>query len=73
MRQRIPILLVFFAMFGFAWSKDLATPRDRLIVETLVRLERFDVSANDKWKGAVERYARSQRGEEGYFDLVEQF
>lgn len=73
MRQRIPLLLVFFAMFGFAWSKDLATPRDRLIVETLVRLERFDVSANDKWKGAVERYARSQRGEEGYFDLVEQF
>ena len=73
MRQRIPVLLVFFAMFGFAWSKDLATPRDRLIVETLVRLERFDVSANDKWKGAVERYARSQRGEEGYFDLVEQF
>ena len=73
MRQRIPVLLVFYAMFGFAWSKDLATPRDRLIVETLVRLERFDVSANDKWKGAVERYARSQRGEEGYFDLVEQF
>lgn len=42
-------------------------------METLIRLKRFDVSANEKWKGAVERTARSSRGEEGYFDLVEQF
>ncbi|MFP6901089.1 MAG: c-type cytochrome, partial [Opitutales bacterium] len=27
----------------------------------------------EKWKGAVERYARSLRGKEGYFELVEQF
>lgn len=54
-------------------AEEEATPRDRLIVETLTRLKRFDVSGNEKWKGAVERYARSQRGEEGYFELVEQF
>ena len=42
-------------------------------METLTRLERFDVSGNEKWKAAVERFARSQRGEEGYFELVEQF
>ena len=54
-------------------AEEEATPRDRLIVETLTRLKRFDVSGNEKWKGAVERYARSLRGEEGYFELVEQF
>jgi len=52
---------------------ETVTPKDRLIVETLIRLNRFDVSGNEKWKGAVQRYARSQRGEEGYFELVEQF
>ena len=54
-------------------AENEATPKDRLIVETLVRLKRFDVSGNEKWKGAVERTARSSRGEEGYFELVEQF
>ena len=28
---------------------------------------------NEKWKASVERFARTQRGEEGYFELVEQF
>ncbi len=63
--------LVLLACCMFA--EEEATPKDRLIVETLTRLKRFDVSGNEKWKGAVERYARSLRGEEGYFDLVEQF
>ncbi len=57
---------------GFLFAEEV-TPKDRLIVETLTRLKRFDVSGNEKWKGAVERFARSQREEEGYFELVEQF
>ena len=57
---------------GFLFAEEV-TPKDRLIVETLTRLKRFDVSGNEKWKGAVERFARSQRKEEGYFELVEQF
>jgi len=57
---------------GFLFAEEVG-PKDRLIVETLTRLKRFDVSGNEKWKGAVERFARSQRGEEGYFELVEQF
>ena len=69
-------LSVFLALsFPAFWSfsEQEATPKDRLIVETLVRLKRFDVSANEKWQGAVERTARSLRGAEGYFELVEQF
>ena len=64
------LLFLFFA--GFLFAEEIR-PKDRLIVETLIRLKRFDVSENEKWKAAVERYARSERGEEGYFELVEQF
>ena len=65
---------LLFALFvNIAFAEEEASPKDRLIVETLTRLERFDVSGNEKWKGAVERYARSLRGKEGYFELVDQF
>ncbi|MAN37778.1 MAG: hypothetical protein CMI21_09220, partial [Opitutae bacterium] len=60
------------AFTGILFAEEV-NPKDRLIVETLTRLNRFDVSGNEKWKGAVERFARAQRGEEGYFELVEQF
>ena len=73
MKNSLAIALVLgLNPFG-VFADDEATPKDRLIVETLTRLKRFDVSENDKWKGAVERTARSLRGEEGYFELVEQF
>ena len=64
--------LMPLAFMGILFAEEVS-PKDRLIVETLTRLNRFDVSGNEKWKGAVERFARSQRGEEGYFELVEQF
>jgi putative heme-binding domain-containing protein len=67
------VLLGLF-LFGFqVLSQEEASPRDRLIVESLVRLNRFDVSENEKWKGAVLRCACSLRSQEGYFELVEQF
>ena len=65
-------LFAFFASIGLAWAQE-ATPKDRLIVETLIRLKRFDVSENEKWKDAVQRYVRSQRSQDVYFELVEQF
>ena len=73
MRFKKALVLVFIASVGVVWAQEEATPKDRLIVETLVRLKRFDVSGNEKWKGAVQRYVQSQRGQEGYFELVEQF
>ena len=67
-------VLLGLLLFGFqVLSQEEASPRDRLIVESLVRLNRFDVSENEKWKGAVLRSARSLRSQEGYFELVEQF
>ena len=65
--------LLVILLFAGSLVGETVTPKDRLIVETLIRLNRFDISGNEKWKGAVQRYARSQRGEEGYFELVEQF
>ena len=65
---------LLFALFvNIAFAEEEASPKDRLIVETLTRLERYDVLGNEKWKGAVERCARSLRGKEGYFELVDQF
>ena len=73
----MPLSLYFVLglfLFGFpVFSQEEASPQDRLIVESLVRLNRFDVSENEKWKGAVLPCARSLRLQEGYFELVEQF
>ncbi len=65
----LPLLAMLFPVL----AEEGASSRDRLIVETLIRLKRFDVSGNEKWKDAVERVARSRRGDDGYFALVEQF
>ena len=73
MIKNILARLLFALFVNIAFAEEEASPKDRLIVETLTRLERFDVSGNEKWKGAVERYARSLRGKEGYFELVDQF
>ena len=48
-------------------------PRDRIIVETLIKLNKFDVQGNPKWKGAVLRYAESVRGSEEHLDIVRKF
>jgi len=73
MKLGVSVFLALSFPAFWSFSEEEATPKDRLIVETLTRLKRFDVSGNEKWKGAVERYTRSLRGEEGYFELVEQF
>ena len=52
---------------GFLFAEEVR-PKDLLIVETLTLLKRFDVSET-KMKASVERFARTQRGEEGYFEL----
>ncbi len=72
-KKHYPAFLSLLVIAPCLLAEEEATPKDRLIVETLTRLKRFDVSENEKWKGAVERTARSLRGEEGYFELVEQF
>lgn len=68
--------MILFGLFLFGFKvlgQEEASPKDRLIVESLIRLNRFDVSENEKWKASVLRYVRSLRSQEEYFDLVEQF
>ncbi len=68
----LQILLISTVLSCFQLSAELQ-PRDRIIVQTLIKLNRFDVSGNEKWKGAVERYAESVRGTEEHLDIVSKF
>ena len=72
MRYFVWLLLIIF-WSNLAKGKQEFDPKDRLIVETLRRLNRFDLSKNEKWHSAVQRYAYSQRGNHEYLDLVEKF
>ena len=47
--------------------------RDKLIVEALLRLQRYDVSANEKWKAALGRHLLTIKGTPRYLELVKVF
>jgi putative heme-binding domain-containing protein len=71
MKARLP-LLIFSILSATTLFAELQ-PRDRIVVQTLVKLGRYDVSGNEKWKGAVLRYAESVRGTEEHLDIVTKF
>ena len=76
MMKKSSLILLFVSLCflpNMTKAEEKASARDRLVVEALVRLNGSSVSGNEKWKGAVERVALADRGEEGYFELVEQF
>ena len=47
--------------------------RDTLIVETILRIEGFDLSSSTKAQVAVRRYLKNEWGGERYLDLIERF
>ena len=47
--------------------------KDKLIVETLLRLKRYDVSTNDNWKDAICRHLQTIKGTPRYLELVKTF
>ncbi|QDV26097.1 c-type cytochrome [Aureliella helgolandensis] len=47
--------------------------KDKLIVETLLRLDEFDLDSSVKAKAALMRYLRAQPGTDQYFELIERF
>lgn len=47
--------------------------RDKLIVETLLRLKRYDVSGNEKLKSAISRHLQTIKGTLRYLELVKAF
>ena len=73
MKTRIRLLLIALLPVLPLHAEGELQPRDRIIVQTLIKLERFDVSGNEKWKGAVLRYAKSVRGTDEHLDIVSKF
>ena len=49
------------------------TPKDKLIIETVLRLQNFDLESSAPAKAAVMRYLRAEEGSDRYFELIERF
>ncbi len=54
-------------------AQEASPERDALIVETLLRLDSFDLEAKPKTKAAVLRYLKANAGNESFFLLIERF
>ena len=55
------------------WAQEFDAAKDAMIVETLLRLDNFDLEAKPKTKAAVLRFLRANPGSESFFQLVERF
>lgn len=70
-------LLLITAMAGPAAAPDQeetkVTAKDKLIIETVLRLENFDLNSSAPAKAAVMRYLRAEPGTDRYFELIERF
>jgi len=54
-------------------AEDAEPDKDALIVETLLRLDSFDLEAKPKTKSAVLRFLKANPGSEQFFQLIERF
>lgn len=73
-RLRGAILCLLAFSCSPVFSQEAADPeRDALIVETLLRLDSFDLEAKPKTKAAVLRYLKASPGSEPFFQLIERF
>ncbi|MBT4693392.1 MAG: c-type cytochrome [Planctomycetaceae bacterium] len=68
----VAVCLAFLVVSPNVASQD-SPSKDKLIVETLLRLKRYDVSANDKWKAAIGRHLETIEGTPRYLELVKTF
>ncbi len=69
-------LIVTALLFSIDAASNLQAQdpaRDKLVVETLIRLKRFDVSDSEKLRGAVTRHMRTVKGTEKYNEYAEAF
>ena len=81
MKTGVPLLPLLFVigvlLTGRPVFADEPTPaldpKDRLIVQTVLRMKSFDLESSEKAKAAVLRYLRSQPGTDQYFELIERF
>jgi putative heme-binding domain-containing protein len=69
-------LFVLVTLFCRALPADEPTtlsPKDKLIVETILRLKEFDIESSAPAKAAVLRYLKTQPGTDQYFELIGRF
>ena len=73
--KSILLFLSITCVCGTAYAEDVAllNPKDKLIVETVLRLKSFDIESSPPAKAAVLRYLRSQPGSDQYFELIRRF
>lgn len=67
--------LVFglLALSSTVLAQEVDPAKDALIVETLLRLDNFDLDAKPKTKAAVLRFLQANPGSEQFFQLIERF
>ena len=70
---RILAGLCIVTAIASAWAQDANPEKDALVVETLLRLETFDLDSKPKTKAAVLRHLKAHPGSESFFQLIERF
>ena len=76
MTKLIAILFIGLAIGLTAVADEPQTtldPKDKLVVETVLRLKDFDLESSAKAKAAILRYLKAESGTEQYFALIERF
>ncbi len=70
-----PLILFISLSCAITRADDQAplAPKDKLIVETVLRLKNFKLESSPPAKAAVLRYLRARPGTDQSFDLIEQF
>ncbi|MCX7402701.1 MAG: c-type cytochrome [Planctomycetia bacterium] len=70
---RILAGLCIVTAIASAWAQDANPEKDALVVETLLRLETFDLDSKPKTKAAVLRHLKAHPASESFFQLIERF
>ena len=69
----ILLLLCFATAVAVRADDDPQAQQDTTIVETLLRLENFDLESSAKGKAAVERFLKRNPGSDQYFELIQKY
>ncbi len=73
MVTRLCSIAFLIALTPSVYSAEALDPKDKLIVETVLRLKDFDLQSSQKAKDAIVRFLRAQPGTDQYFAILERF
>lgn len=73
LRLRGAFVLAVLTLGSMVLAQEVDPAKDALIVETLLRLDNFDLEAKPKTKAAVLRFLQANPGSEQFFQLIERF